>query len=365
MINCNYQTESFNRAGIINAFITASGWALVGIFVKLLANFSVITAITARLVVALVGIVGWLLLQNKLRIHLRKLLQLKVWLLGLAMLLVYVFGTLAFQLASVGEVALLAATAPIFVIVFRLIQNKPISVNEYWGGAIAFIGVCIVILSNVSLDGNISGQRLLGDISALLVSALVAAYTLCFRLLSKNGKAPSSEATALAAFILGCLVFCPIAFKLSVENGSLDLIYGKEIAAFAGLGLISTAIPTLCSATAAKKLPPLIATSISLLEPILAIIFAFIILQEVPSIWAAPGSILVLGGLFWMGIQPKSKSAIPAPLSWEQLDRLTLALKSKPKAGENWTGIQVAHWIEQETGITLIREIPSVDRNLE
>ena len=63
------------------------------------------------------------------------------------MLLVYVFRTLAFQLASVGEIALLAATVPIFVIVFRLIQNKPIAVNEYWGGAIAFVGVCIVIFS--------------------------------------------------------------------------------------------------------------------------------------------------------------------------------------------------------------------------
>ena len=57
------------------------------------------------------------------------------------------------------------------------------------------------------------------------------------------------------------------------------------------------------------------------------------------------------------GIQRKSRKGKKhtggkaALLSDEQFQKLTQALKSKPSDGGIWTGVKVARWMEQETGI--------------
>ena len=309
MINHNYRKEPLDKLGIVSAVLTASSWGMVGIFIRLLPSFSVMVVVSARLAVALAGVIIWLLLQNKFLVHLRELRHLRVWILGFIMLGVYASGTFAFQLATVGEVALLAATAPIFVIVSKLLQKKPITANEYWGVSIAFLGVCTVMFSNFTINSNLSLQHIAGDILALLVSILVAIYASYCRSLSKNKKAPSSESIGLSAFILGCLIFLPVTLQSLVSHN--DFVYSidlPEIAAFLSLGLISTALPTICSATAAKRLPSLLTTSISLFEPVLAIVFAFLILQEIPSFWVIPGTILVIVGLVVMGWRNKRQT---------------------------------------------------------
>jgi drug/metabolite transporter (DMT)-like permease len=89
-------------------------------------------------------------------------------------------------------------------------------------------------------------------------------------------------------------LLCTILFaKLSLETG----IDRPEICVLLGLGILSTALPFFCYTVAAQRLPIVLATSILLLEPMFAVLFASIALRESPSLWFGIGSILVFWGL--------------------------------------------------------------------
>jgi len=65
-----------------------------------------------------------------------------------------------------------------------------------------------------------------------------------------------------------------------------------------GLGILPTALSTLCYTIAAQQLPAILAAAILLTEPIFAVLFASVILKESPSLWFGFGSCFVLLGLF-------------------------------------------------------------------
>jgi drug/metabolite transporter (DMT)-like permease len=291
--------SSLDTIGIIGAITTASGWGMAGIFIQLVPNFSALSIVAIRLSLALVFIVLILLLfQNNSLIHINELRRATTWGFSWIMLACYTFGTIAFQMAYVGEVTLLMATAPIFVILFKFLLREQVEPNDYRGAFIAFIGICFVIFPSLIVDGMISKQRIIGNFLALLVSILFAIYAIWFSSLSQQDNAPSSINIALGTFILGCSTFfSTILRSLSAYNNSANI---KYLIAFLGLGIVSTVIPTLSYATAARRLPPLITTSILLLEPIFAMVFAFIVLGEVPSIWIIPGTICIVTGILFM-----------------------------------------------------------------
>ncbi|MGL6340580.1 MAG: DMT family transporter [Waterburya sp.] len=290
---------SLDTIGIIGAILTASGWGMAGIFIQLLPDFSASSVVAIRLALALVFIIPILpLFQNNSFTRVNELRRPIVWGFSSIMLACYTFGTIAFQMALVGEVTLLMATAPIFVILFKFLLREQIMSNEYWGALIAFVGICFVIFPSLIVDSMMSKQRMIGNFLALLVSILFAVYAIWFRSLSQQNSAPSSINIALGTFILGCSVFSSTILKsFSAYNGIINV---KYLIAFLGLGLISTAIPTLSIATSAKRLPPLVTTSVLLLEPIFAMAFAFMILGEVPSIWIIPGTLCIVVGLLCM-----------------------------------------------------------------
>jgi len=63
------------------------------------------------------------------------------------------------------------------------------------------------------------------------------------------------------------------------------------------LAVITTAIPTLAYSTASKRLPAVVTTTTRLMTPVFAAVAAWVVLEEVPSVWLAPGGALVIGGL--------------------------------------------------------------------
>ena len=284
-----------DKTGIIGAILTALGWGTAGVFIKLLPSLSAFSIVAIRLALALVVMIPILLFQNNFLAQIKQLRRLKIWILSLIMLACYTLGTIAFQFAPVGEVTLLMTTAPIFTILFQLLRRQKIGKNEYWGALIAFLGICFVMFPSLDLDSVISRQHILGNLLALLVSILLAIYAIWFRSLNQYDIAPNSISIALGTFILGSLVFIPNTLKLFSAHSHLIGI--RYSIAFLGLGLVSTAIPTLSYAIAAKRLPALTTTSILLLEPILAVASAFLILGAVPSVWIIPGTLFVAIGI--------------------------------------------------------------------
>jgi drug/metabolite transporter (DMT)-like permease len=108
--------------------------------------------------------------------------------------------------------------------------------------------------------------------------------------------APKSINIVFMTCLLGGILFllCTILFtKLSLE-ASIDR---QEVFILLGLGIFSTALPFFCYTVAAHRLPIVLTTAILLLEPMFAVLFASVALQEIPSLWFGIGSILVLWGL--------------------------------------------------------------------
>jgi drug/metabolite transporter, DME family len=124
----------------------------------------------------------------------------------------------------------------------------------------------------------------------------VTIYTVLFNTFTDRGIVPKSINIVFTTCLLGGILslLCTIFFtKLSLETG----IDRQEIFVLLGLGILSTALPFFCYTVAAQRLPIVLTTAILLLEPMFAVLFASVALQEMPSLWFGIGSILVFWGL--------------------------------------------------------------------
>jgi drug/metabolite transporter (DMT)-like permease len=208
----------------------------------------------------------------------------------------YIFGTTAFQMAPVGEVTLLFTTSPLFIIAHKYIVSSHIKRSEGFGMLIATAGVSLIMLPQLSSNKTDYWQTMAGYLLALGAAGLLALYTFWFNKLANQNIAPKSINIVFITCLLGSVLslFCAIFFsKLSIGIG----IDRQVIIILLGLGILSTALPFLFYTLAVECLPVLLTTSILLLEPMFAVLFASIALREIPSLWFGIGSILVFWGL--------------------------------------------------------------------
>jgi drug/metabolite transporter (DMT)-like permease len=64
-----------------------------------------------------------------------------------------------------------------------------------------------------------------------------------------------------------------------------------------GLGLVSTAIPYVTGIDAARRLGPKLASFISLTEVIFAVMWAWLLLAELPTAWQILGGGIIVAGV--------------------------------------------------------------------
>jgi drug/metabolite transporter (DMT)-like permease len=88
-----------------------------------------------------------------------------------------------------------------------------------------------------------------------------------------------------------------------VAVGRLD---ARGWALLAVLGVVSTLVPTLAFATAARRLPPVLTSAAQLLVPVVSATTAAVALAEWPSPWLVPGGALVGLGLARLLFVPAS-----------------------------------------------------------
>lgn len=281
---------------IAAALLAPMMWGLVGVFVRLLPGFSPILLVTGRfLVAAIVTLLLLLFAQSNLHRLISSLCTPVTWWLSLPAVGGYILGTTAFQMTPIGEATLLITTSPLFVIAYRLFKWGRIRRGESFGTLLAVAGIGLIVLPQFSASEATLISRLIGDFLALSTAGLLALYTLWFRKLSKKNAAPQTESVVLATFVLGSALLLPF---MDVQVKGVDLLNVRVLIIFTGLGIISTALPSWYYSVAAQRLPAMLTTATLLLEPIFAALFAALVLQEVPSLSAAIGSVLVLGGLY-------------------------------------------------------------------
>ena len=293
------RSNTFDSIGVAAALLTASGWSLAGIFIRLLPDFSAYYIVAGRFTVALVVMMPllWLIQKDPIT-SIRSLQYAEYWHMSVIIVGCCTLGT-TFQMAPVGEATLLMSTAPLFVVVYKLLNREKIQKNESLGILFAVLGITFILVPEFSTTETATLQRLLGDGLALLVALLMAYYAFRFRLLNQRDQAPDEKIVTLLTLALGSIVLWAV--TAVVPNAIKTEVLDKQVlVAFAGLGIICTAIPTLGYAIASRRLAPILTTTVLMIEPIFAVVFAYLILKEVPSPLLVPGGLLVLGGLVFI-----------------------------------------------------------------
>jgi drug/metabolite transporter (DMT)-like permease len=310
-----------NSIGLMAALLAAATWGMVGIFVRWLPGWSTFAVLAGRFLVATVAMLPIVLLVPSIRQDFTRSLRIPpIWWLSLLAMGSAFLGTTAFQMAPVGEVTLLFTTSPLFIIAYKYVMRLGIERGESWGILIATAGVIIILIPQFSSDRAISLQTILGYLLALGAAVMVALYTVLFNNFTDREIVPKSINIVFMTCLLGGILFllCTILFtKLSLEtsiHSAKLMLLGEthaeetsarfhplrerqEILVLLGLGIFSTALPFFCYTVAAQKLPIVLTTGILLLEPMFAVLFASVALQEMPSLWFGIGSILVFWGL--------------------------------------------------------------------
>lgn len=191
-------------------------------------------------------------------------------------------------LTSVAAATLLANLAPIFVTlaVWLLFRHRP-TLLFVAGLGIAIIGVALL----VGGDFQISGKALLGDVLGVITAMFYAAYQLTvtrLRSTTATSRIMAWSSMVMAASLLPIALVSGEEFLPLTGTGWAKLFALALIAQVAGQSLIAYAM---------AHLPPRLSSAGLLLQPVMAALFAWVLLGETLGALQIAGGIMVLFGI--------------------------------------------------------------------
>ena len=195
-----------------------------------------------------------------------------------------------------AEVALLLSTPPLFVLALRRIRGDAPKVVEVLGASLAVTGIVFILAPKLALTERAVNARLIGDALAICGALLTASYTYLYRQMAQNGAAPEPSSVTFMTFALGTAPLIALVSRTPATTPA-DASQGRNLLLLFALSFLSTAIPSFAFAFASKRLPPVVTATISLLIPLFAGGFAYLILGETVPLTAIPGTAFVLAGI--------------------------------------------------------------------
>lgn len=295
-----------DRKGVALAVATAFTWALAGIWVRLLAGLSSVFITGMRLVVALVALTPVLFLRRR-HLQWRNLRNRWAYVLAALLITYYITAVIAFQYTVIAEVSLLIAASPLLVLGFNTARGEKVSRGEKLGALCAICGVAMVLGPKLA-PGSFDLARLTGDLLSIASAACAATFaTLSVRLNKRDENIDPFMVTTLTLVIGGIVLLSLSSFFTPQDFG--HLYRAKYLVPALGLGIITTAFPSVAYSAAAKRLPAVVTTTIQLLIPIVSTSTAALVLGEVPSLWVLPGGVLVLAGIYTLVRSTSSSEA--------------------------------------------------------
>lgn len=190
---------------------------------------------------------------------------------------------------SLASSVVLVTTQPIFVVIGSyLFFHEQVSTKALWGGALAMIGSIYI----GATDFQVGGDALLGDLLALTAAMLVSGYLLIGRKLRANVHLSAytfvtygaSSITLIVASLLTKTPFGPYPAKEWLLFGALAVV-----CTIGGHTVFNWALKYVQASVVAVSV---------LGEPLGAILWAIIFLNEVPTWRQSMGGLLILLGLF-------------------------------------------------------------------
>ena len=286
------QSSAPDRFGIALVALAAATWSLAGVWIELLPGVPVSTIVMGRLAISLllvgpVALWKWKALGR---------ITPAVWGLALLMVAYYSVAVAGFRMTTVAEETLFLNVSPLFAVAWALVRGQRVLPGEKWGTGLALVGVAVILLPGLAGGGAEGLTRVLGNAVTLAAAGGMAAYSIAFGHLRAAGRSPDPLLVTTLTFGVGALAMA--ALLLVRGSAALAGLDGPATwGALVGLGVLTTAIPTVAYSVASSRLAPILTTTVRLLTPAFGALAAWLILDEVPSIWLIPGGALVLGGL--------------------------------------------------------------------
>ncbi|CAI1492504.1 Permeases of the drug/metabolite transporter (DMT) superfamily [Thermococcus nautili] len=268
------------KRGYLLVFLAASMWGTIGIFATYIYRYNVdsFTMVFWRVLFALI------ILGTYISLFLREnpFTREKLWFYAVYGLVgVFAFYTLYFytvKISSVGFAVLLIYTAPAFsVILGRLIFKEPITTEK----AIALVMVLAgVLLVAGNVDFNVSHLALLTGIATGFTYAL-------YGVLAKFGvRNERPERVLFMTLLFGLLFLAPFS-KFSVPRGAIPYLLGLAFfPTFLGYTLYNHAL---------KEVEVSRASIVATVEPVVAIVLAYILFGEALTPLQLLGGALIIG----------------------------------------------------------------------
>ncbi|NOZ83809.1 MAG: EamA family transporter [Epsilonproteobacteria bacterium] len=199
--------------------------------------------------------------------------------------------TLSLKFTSVASSIVLVAISPLFIMFFSLVflRKKP-EIRDIISTVIAIFGIILIGSSDLDLAAN--SKNLMGDLLATIAAASIAGY------LMVGQKVRQTVGTANYIAILYPATAFFLIFPVLFTNAPLIGFSNKDYLYLVCLGLIPQLIGHTGFSYALKKVPAFVVSLSILFEPVLSIIWAFLLLSEGLTLKQISGGILVLFALY-------------------------------------------------------------------
>ncbi len=221
---------------------------------------------------------------------------------GLGLVLAFGGAIVALQSTTVANAVLLFSASPFFAAVFgRVLLKEPVSLPT-WGAILLAVAGILVMVGGV---GQIGGGQVLGTAAALISAAGFAAFTVTIRW--------GHVADMLPAVLLGGIFSALAGAGAAMVSGQALAVPPFEAGLAFGMGAVTLTGGMYLYTKGSQVVPAAQATLLSLIEVLLAPVWAWAVLSETLSANSALGGAVLLGavvlnaGLGLRAARPKQK----------------------------------------------------------
>lgn len=309
--------------------LAATIWGTIGTSLKLIDEHTEADAVeiaAIRAIGAAVALGGWLLLRDRAAFRLKPTDAPPLAAFGLiTVTLFYLVLVWTFERTSVAVGTLLLYLAPALVAVgAALALGEPLTRRKLVALGLAFAGCLLVVEAYrpAELDGSAAGIAF-----GLLSACCYGAYSLGGKALLARVRPPTLLFYHYAVGASGL-----VAIKLVASPGHLPPT-GDVVLIAASVGVATTLVPIALYTAGLGRLPAGEASILATWEPVMAILVAAAVLEEVPSVGQGIGAVSVIGGVVLLVASGRRPARAGGTIGGLKVGRVGPALKGRDGRG--------------------------------
>ena len=205
---------------------------------------------------------------------------------GLGLVLAFGGAIVALQSTTVANAMLLFSASPFFAAVFgRVLLKEPVSLPTWGANLLALVGILVM----VGGIGQIGGGQVLGTVAALISAAGFAGFTVTIRW--------GHVADSLPVVLLGGMFSSLAGAAAALLSGQTLAVPPFEAGLAFGIGVVTLTGGMYLYTKGSQAVPAAQATLLSLVEVLLAPMWAWVFLRETLSPNTALGGAILLAAV--------------------------------------------------------------------